>query len=397
MKMTDHLYLLIRNSTTEQIQYAGMLLIGQLSFAFAAWSFTKKDMLDLRRLQVLSGILGLVFNGYLAFEQESVSWGLITVVFWLAVFLVINVRSERKLSAARMEVALNADDKTLFSDALPLASTRDIKNLVDRAEVLKLADNDVLIARKTQTSQLFMIREGHLMESLPNGERWLLGRAMMLGDLTFLINDSTKGSEGEITADKQATVLAWSYETLRQLCADSETLSAALTDGIARGIAKKRNFLDGAHLFSGQLSKKEPQLSRLERDLHAEVFPDLAASEFKLILDLAQCESINSGQLIELDDELACIKSGQVTVKSTQGSDTVLKQFFLLGEFGFMAADRRNRAHHKIIAVENTTLLVCFRDALEDLEINTPILYINLMKSIARSLVGKITDRNRLQ
>ncbi len=385
----------ITQMPSDQFYYIAMIAIGQLSFIFAAWSFVKKDMLELRRFQVISGTLGLVFNSYLAFGQDTVSWGLVTVVFWLSVFLLINLIAERRLNAARMEVALSSDDKTLFANALPLATTRDIKNLLQSAETLRLDDKYTVLARKEQTNRLFLIREGQILESLPSGERWLLGRGMMLGDITFLINDACHGSEGDLTVDGSVVVLTWTYSELHGICSISETLHRALTDGIARGLARKRNYLNGTNRFGGSLEKLEPRLNTLQRDIHAEVLADLSVAEFKVLMDLADIKIVKSGEQIELNNELACIENGKVSVclMGENRSENLISQYGLLGEFGIIAPDRRNRTNNELIALESTTLLIWSRESLDDIEMNAPKLYISLMKCIARSLVLKLASR----
>jgi CRP-like cAMP-binding protein len=391
--MPDLLQLLITTVQDKTIYGVAMLIVGQLSFLAAAWSFAKKDILELRRLQILSGVLGIAFNGYLAFGQDSISWDLATVVFWLSIFLTINVLAAARLSKARMEVALPTDQKTLFAQALPLASTRDIHELMSAAQTVELDDGHELIARHAQTSELYLIQEGQLMESLPNGERWLLGRGMMLGDLSYLIHDGYKGSEGTITIEGKAKILCWQYTKLKTLCDNSETLSKALSDGIARGITKKRNFLEGTHAFGGLLEQLEPRLSARHRDLHAETFPDLSANEFNLMLTLAKEVSLEAGQTIDVGDQLACIESGKLSLSAKDQKDVTLNSFDLLGEFGLVAPDRKDRLDRAIQALEPCSLLLWSRDTLDDVAMNAPKVYIHLMKSISRSLVIKLTER----
>lgn len=400
--MPDLLQLFMTTVQDKTAYGVAILIIGQLSFLAAAWSFAKKDILELRRLQILSGVLGIAFNGYLAFGQDSISWDLATVVFWLSIFLAINVLAAARLSKARMEVALPTDQKTLFALALPLASTRDIHELMAAAQTIELDDGHELIARHSQTSQLYLIQEGQLMESLPNGERWLLGRGMMLGDLSYLIHDGYKGSEGTITIEGKAKILSWQYTKLKTLCDNSETLSKALSDGIARGITKKRNFLEGTHAFGGLLEQLEPRLSARHRDLHAETFPDLSANEFNLMLTLAKVISLETGHTFDVGDQLACIESGKLLLSAKNQKDVTLNSFDLLGEFGLVAPDRKDRLDRAIHALEPCSLLLWSRDTLDDVAMNAPKVYIHLMKSISRSLVSKLTERgtslaNRLQ
>lgn len=391
--MPDLLQLFITTIQSKTAYGVAMLDVGQLNFLAAAWSFVKKDILELRRLQILSGVLGVAFNSYLAFGQDSISWDLATVVFWLSIFLTINVLAAARLSKARMEVALPTDQKTLFAQALPLASTRDIHELMSAAQAIELDDGHELIARQAQTHQLYLIQEGQLRESLPNGERWLLGRGMMLGDLSYLIHDGYKGSEGTITVEGKAKILCWPYADLKELCDNSETLSKALTDGIARGIAKKRNFLEGAHAFGGLLAQLEPRLSAIQRDLHAETFPDLSVNEFNLMLTLAKRVQLESAQTIALGDQLACIESGKIQLSANDQKDVTLSSFDLLGEFGMVAPDRKDRIDRTIQALEPCSLLVWSRDSMEDVAMNAPKVYIHLMKSISRRLVVKLTER----
>ncbi|MDC3067524.1 popeye domain-containing protein, partial [Pseudomonadota bacterium] len=63
----------------------GVILVGNLSFAAAAFSFLMKDIILLRVIAILSSMLGIIYNFFAASEP------LWLVIFWLSVFVIINL------------------------------------------------------------------------------------------------------------------------------------------------------------------------------------------------------------------------------------------------------------------------------------------------------------------
>lgn len=82
-----------------------VLIIGQLSFAFAAVGFWLKDMKKLRYFQIASACCGLVFHTYMLFNPTAVGFGLASVIGWLVVFLALNLIQLAKIKRGSEDLA----------------------------------------------------------------------------------------------------------------------------------------------------------------------------------------------------------------------------------------------------------------------------------------------------
>ena len=83
-------------------------IIGHLSFGLSALSFLMRDILLLRVLAIISGILGI---GYNYFIPEGPLW---LVISWLFVFLLINLGRIVMLYLERRSVSFTDEERELY-------------------------------------------------------------------------------------------------------------------------------------------------------------------------------------------------------------------------------------------------------------------------------------------
>ena len=66
------------------MEFSMIEFAGHASFALAAWSFFVRDMIFLRTLAIISGVVGISYNYFI---HVGPLW---TPVIWLSIFICIN-------------------------------------------------------------------------------------------------------------------------------------------------------------------------------------------------------------------------------------------------------------------------------------------------------------------
>lgn len=355
-----------------------VLIAGQLSFIFGAASFWSKDLLRLRLWQAASGVLGIGFNSYLMVSGLNVSLGLGSVVFWLAVFLFINLYRTGKMLADRLEVPLPADHKALFSSAFPMMHSKDV------AFLLSTAVRIPLIQKHGEWSELellpesiYLVEEGSCLIQRPTVGFISLQRGDLIGGISFLSHSAT-AEKGPLKIIEQGSILRWDLALMRKITEEDPQLEAALTDGFARQFSD--DFLKGDEGALRDARTGHLNLSNENLQIHADFFPFL--TQFQLL------RLIESGERIELkpqdtssfDCRLMCVYEGNVNVylqDQDNGSMTLQPPDGIL----FLAQNAARRL--SIQGSQQGAKLICWKDeVLDAIEFQEPRMYIGLIKSI---------------
>jgi len=377
----------IQMSTAQWIFFA----IGQLSFLVGALGFRVTNLIKLRGYMLVSQILGVIANIFLVVESTEtfaiVSLSL--VVFWLLAYFSVNAWQFYVMVRNAMEVPLTEEETTLAALAFPRMKSRDIKLMLSMAKVRTYEPDTVVLKRTQNTDALTLLSSGSFVESLPSGERWMLRRGSMLGDVSYLLGDQYGGSPGDILAQQLTLAYEWDYQTLKKTSDKNPELASALSDGIARGFAKKRRLLGFSDHMSQAVDSLNAPLSLLQKGVHTALFPYLTENEFHVFWEAAGPLDLNPGDSFNPDLGLACICSGEMRFESDDGFTVVLPRLSLIGEFGLLAPDRPNRSSKHVVASAKSLLMFWTPEAIDSFAVLAPQLHTHLMKSLGRDVVLK--------
>lgn len=213
---------------------------GHASFGLSAIAWTMRDIVALRLFALASLTLGLIYNATL---PTGPLW---LVLFWLSVFLCINVFRVGREIVDRIEVRLPADLKTIAAEAFPLMHTRDFARLAACAESIEYSCGDVLLDVGESTEHVSLLVRGRTAEVRDDRPEPIRRSAGVLwGELTFVIGASQFDASPccIVVQSPRAIVWHWRYETLRQLLAGNDRLHAALSDAFVRSAGFKHGLL----------------------------------------------------------------------------------------------------------------------------------------------------------
>lgn len=213
-------------------------LVGHLSFALTAAAYLMTDIVKLRAIALISLAAGLVYNATLA------SGPLWLVIFWLSVFLCINVYRISKEVVDRLEISLPSHERALMVDTFPKMHSRDWRALMKIANRKVYQKGEVLLGLGDSTSAVCLLAGGQALETRVDGRATRRTPGAMWGELSFVTEDQFDGSPCTIVVSgSQAVVLEFPYEALHGLTAQNLRLRSALMEGFVRTAGLKHGLL----------------------------------------------------------------------------------------------------------------------------------------------------------
>lgn len=212
--------------------------IGNVSFVLSACAYLMRDLLKLRTIAICSGLCGLIYNATLP------SGPLYLVLFWLSVFLCINLWRIASEVRNRMEAPLGSEQRALLVETFPTMHSRDWLLLVQAATVSRHTKGERLLSIGDHTAALSILARGEADEIRQSGEVRPRTPSAMWGELSFVTHRQFDGSPCSIVVTSDtAEVYQWPYEALQHLCDTHARLRAALMEGFVLTAGLKHGLL----------------------------------------------------------------------------------------------------------------------------------------------------------
>lgn len=223
-----------------------MTVIGHISFVLTFLSFAQKSLIRLRIIAVISQMFGLVYNGWINYHMPPGS-DINLVVFWLAMFLVLNVVLLVKEISTTLEVSLPPETRELLVTSFPSIHSRDWITLMSIGKKIQYRKGDKVLSVGDATTSLQMIVEGTAEEDR-KGVRKACKRGVLWGELTYVMGpDYYNSSPVDIYVTSEAlTIIDWSYDELKKLADKNPRFNAALQNGFVHSAGLKHGLLADA-------------------------------------------------------------------------------------------------------------------------------------------------------
>ena len=218
--------------------------IGMASFACSGAAYLMTNILKLRMLAIASGLLGLIYNATLA------SGPLWLVLFWLGLFLLINVGRLVQAIVGEKERPLAPADRALLVATFPSMHSRDWALLRGVATERAYSAGDVLLDFGAHTNALSILATGVADEVRVDGRILRRAPSTMWGELSFVTSQQFDGSPCRIAAGSDVVVLDFDYEALKGLIDARPRMKAALMEGFVRTAGLKHGLLSAGPDFS---------------------------------------------------------------------------------------------------------------------------------------------------
>ena len=194
-------------------------LIGHLSFILTALSIFLRDMLMLRSVAVVSGLVGIAYN-YLI--PAGPLW---LVIFWLGVFSVIHLYRIADLLRERRRVHFSDEERELYQTVFQNFSPVEFMKLLRLAE-WRSATPGTLLARQDQPqNELALIYNGEVAVSRDGDEIARSRDGTLIGEMTYIGGGMATAT---VTTLRPTRYLVWPQLELRQLLKRNPTMAVAM-------------------------------------------------------------------------------------------------------------------------------------------------------------------------
>lgn len=205
-------------------------MVGHASFLLTALSFYVRDMVLLRVLAIASGIVGVAYNYFL---PAGPLW---LVIFWLTVFVLINVTRIVGLILERREVAFSEEEAELHETQFKNFSPVEFMKLLRIAEWCNAGKGEVLATEGESVGGLKLLFNGEV--AIQKGEEEI-GKAhdgAMIGEMSFLKGGHANAT---VTATTPCRYLYWSGDELRKMLQRNPSMDLAMRHVFSMDLLRK--------------------------------------------------------------------------------------------------------------------------------------------------------------
>ena len=205
-------------------------LLGHLSFFMTSISFLMKDMILLRSLAIVSCGLGIAYN------YHVVSNPLWLVIFWLSLFLCINIYQIGKIVIGQKPIKLNERERTMHGNSFGSFSAHVFKNLLDLGKWESETEGTILTKEGESVRKLFFIYSGEVEVTKNNQEIARLSAGSLVGEMSFL-RQKTASATTKIT--KETIFFSWPHKKLRTHLSRNPMMKVAMMTALNSDLLKK--------------------------------------------------------------------------------------------------------------------------------------------------------------
>ncbi|MFT6580578.1 MAG: hypothetical protein ACJAU6_001007 [Alphaproteobacteria bacterium] len=194
-------------------------IVGHTSFLLTALSFYVRDMMVLRALAVVSGVVGVAYNYWL---PAGPLW---LVIFWLGVFVAINVVRIVGIVLDRRSIDFNEEEAELHETVFQNFSPVEFRKLMRIGEWRNAAQGDQLTAQGAIVGGLNLLFNGEVLVERDGAE---IGRARdgaMIGEISFIQGGPATAT---VSATKPCRYVSWSGDELRKLLTRNPSMDIAM-------------------------------------------------------------------------------------------------------------------------------------------------------------------------
>ncbi|MDP6688051.1 MAG: cyclic nucleotide-binding domain-containing protein [Alphaproteobacteria bacterium] len=154
--------------------------VGHLSFLIVALSLLMRDIILLRLLGILSGLVGVGYNYFVTVEPLWVP------IIWLSVFMLINIYMIATFFVSNRETSLSEADLALWKTNFLGLAIEEYKRLKSIFEYRSYGDGEVLIHAGRENGFLYFVTSGQLSVRRDGAEIGKLHQGGIVGEMSFL-------------------------------------------------------------------------------------------------------------------------------------------------------------------------------------------------------------------
>ena len=205
-------------------------LAGHLSFLIVAISLSMKDIILLRTLSILSGIIGIFYNYFATTEPLWVP------IIWLFIFIIINSYMVSIFYLENRKSNLTADDIEIWQRNFIGLSLREFKVIKKISNTKIYNAGDILIHTGIKNKLLYFVNAGNLNVKRNNKIIGTLSQGDVAGEISF-ITDSLPNAD--VIANEKSYCIAIDKAELKSIMMKNPTLHLSITSLFNINLTKK--------------------------------------------------------------------------------------------------------------------------------------------------------------
>ena len=194
-------------------------IVGHLSFGLTALSFLMRDILLLRLLAIVSGVLGLAYNYFL---PEGPLW---LVIFWLFVFLLINLVRVVILFLERRGVSFTEEERELYQTLFQNFAPVEFMKVMLLARWQDSAEDELLATENTPLDDLKLIYNGEVAVERQGQEIARAKDGTFIGEMSYIHGGDATAT---VRTVRPTRYLSWPQDELRKLLKRNPTMDVAM-------------------------------------------------------------------------------------------------------------------------------------------------------------------------
>ena len=210
-----------------------ILIIGHLSFAAAAFSFLMKDIVSLRLIAIISSILGIVYNFFVADEP------LWLVISWLGIFIIINSFQIIHVFLEPRMIKLSGKELNIRNNFFQELSLTQFNKIIKLSNTQTVAKNSYILKKNQPVLELRLILSGEVSIEEKGRAISSLKAGAFIGEVSFM---SGSRATADVRTLEETSVISWNQSNLRRLLIANPSLHLLFNQIINSDLAKKLSF-----------------------------------------------------------------------------------------------------------------------------------------------------------
>jgi hypothetical protein len=205
-------------------------LAGHLASILTMAAYLLKDILWLRLLTILSCFAGIAFN---YFVPATPLW---TVIYWNALFTVINVVQVAIIIKQRSSVHFTEEEKELHDTIFKNFAPFEFMKLMRVGKWLEAKQGEILATEEKPLDSIMLIYNGSVSVELNGKELARLKDGNFIGEVSFITGGAATAT---VRALQPTRYVSWPKEAISQLLKRNPSMRFAMQAMLSTDLSKK--------------------------------------------------------------------------------------------------------------------------------------------------------------
>ena len=204
-------------------------IFGHLSFLLAAFSFLMRDIIWLRIISIISGLIGIIFNFLI---PAGPLW---IPIMWLTIFICINIYMITSFYYSNRSSGFSENDLNIWKNnfwGLTAEEFRKVRKIME----LKSFNNEKIISKGQETKYIYFILSGKLNIKINNSIVNVLSVGDVAGEMSFL-NETE--ANADVFSETNTKCIALEKAKLRKFMIRSPAFHVSVTKLFNKNLMKK--------------------------------------------------------------------------------------------------------------------------------------------------------------